>query len=320
MKNVPDPAGSDCLGGYCLRLADGEGWQFLADPASGDASLFVDKFAKITGLRTAQEDGCRKIFFLHADDARRIKDGPYAPDRGLLADGSNGKWLLYDHESLKVWCRASTPEVICEIGGRLTRDEEIMTMWNALQPIFQHAQQRGGLPLHGALLELEGKGVVIAAPGGTGKSTCCRRVPGHWHPLCDDELLVVFDEKRGYRAHPFPTWSDYLWRKSEKSWHVERSVPLQAIFFLEQARTDEAAAVGKGKAAILINKSAAQVCQKFWRQAEKEHRRALARRLFSTACRMAKAVPAYTLKATLEGRFWEEIERVTAGTGYLTAK
>jgi SynChlorMet cassette protein ScmC len=293
---------------YCFRLADGEGWQFPGASANRDVSQFVDKFAEIVGLRAAEEGGGRKIYFLHTDEVRRMKDGPYTFAPSPIPDESDRKWFGYDHKSLKVWCHERIPEVICEICGHSSHDEEIMNMWNALQPIYQHAQKSGGLPLHGALLEFEGKGIIIAAPGETGKSTCCRRVPGYWNPLCDDELLVVFDKKRGYRAHPFPTWSDYLWRKSEKKWDVEYSVPVQAVFFLEQARTDEAVVLGNGETAIRINRSATQVCQKFWRKLDKEHKRVLSQQLFRNSCEMAKAIRTYTLKATLEGRFWEEME------------
>lgn len=293
---------------YGLRLADGTSWRVAAASESGEMSALVDRFAGILGLRKAETDSSCQLLFLPADEVRQLKDGPYGSGRSLVPGEASAEWQMYDHESLKVWCHKRIPQVICEIGGHGTRNEEIMNMWNALQPVFQRVQKSGGLPFHGALLEFAGKGVVIAAPGNTGKSTCCRRVPATWQPLCDDELLVVRDEKGGYQAHPFPTWSDYLWRNSQKKWVVENSLPLQAIFFLEQARADESVAVGKGQAALLIHKSAAQVCQKFWRKSDKEHRRSLALQLFRNACVMAKTIPAYTLKATLEGRFWKEME------------
>lgn len=293
---------------YSFRLADDEGWQFMGVSPDSTLTHFVNKFAGIVGLRSTAEEGYRKIFFLHPEELRQMPSGPYIAPLGPASEKADGGWVVYDHLSLKVWCHESTTDVICEVRDHSSHDEEIINMWNALQPIYQQAQKTGGLPLHGALLELDGKGVIIAAPGGTGKSTCYRRVPDYWKPLCDDELLVVLDKKRGYQAHPFPTWSDYLWRGSEKKWDVEYSVPLHAIFFLERAETDEATPVGSGQAAILINQSARQVCGKFWRKVDKGHQRDLTRQLFNNACEMAKVIPAYTLKATLEGRFWEEIE------------
>jgi SynChlorMet cassette protein ScmC len=294
---------------YCFRLADGMGWQFMGASAHKAASLFVEKFAEIVGLRAAEEDGHRKIFFLHTDEVQQTKDGPLVPGCGSEQSGTNRGWVVYDHNSLKIWCHESIPDVICEVCDHSANDSDIVSMWHALQPIYQQAQNTGGLPLHGALLEIEGKGVVIAAPGDTGKSTCCRRVPVYWKPLCDDELLVVFDKERGYQAHPFPTWSDYLWKSSEKRWNVEYSVPMKAVFFLEQAEADEVIPVGNGQAAMFIYQFATQVCQKFWGKMDKEQRRGQRKHLFNNASEMAKAIPAYRLRATLDGRFWEEIEK-----------
>jgi SynChlorMet cassette protein ScmC len=115
---------------------------------------------------------------------------------------------------------------------------------------------------------------------------------------------------KGYRAHPFPTWSDYLWRNSKKSWQVESSVPLSAILFLEQAEANEILPIGNGETAALIYQSANQVCQKFWRRSDKATRTMQVKRIFDNACALAKTVPAYKLRASLNGRFWEEIERV----------
>ena len=295
--------------GYSFSLSDGQGWQFMGASADPAVSRFVDRFAGIVGLSASKEDHQRKIWFVHADELPRVKAGPPFPGYGSLPDETDGGWIVYDHQSLKVWCHDIIPEAICEVCNLDTHDTEIINMWIALQPIFQQALKTGGLPLHGALLELEGKGVVIAAPGGTDKSTCSRRVPSYWKPLCDDELLVVPDREKGYRAHPFPTWSDYLWRGSEQKWDAGYSVPLRAIFFLEQAETDDVIPVGQGQAAMSINYSATQVCRKFWMNVDHDNKRELNRQLFINAGEMAKAIPAYRLKATLDGRFWEEIER-----------
>ena len=63
---------------------------------------------------------------------------------------------------------------------------------------------RGGLPFHATLLEYQGQGIILAAPGGTGKSTCSRRVPPPWRACCDDEVLVVEGPGRPLPGTPFP--------------------------------------------------------------------------------------------------------------------
>ena len=169
---------------------------------------------------------------------------------------------------------------------------------------------KGGLPFHAGLVELDGLGVLLAASGDKGKSTCCRRLPDYWKPLCDDEALVVLDKQKKYRVHPFPTWSDYLWNRSKKTWKVQYSVPLSGVFFLEQSEADEVVPVGEGQATVLLSESAMQICQKFWKSLDREDQRLFRKELFNNACEMAKQIPAYLLRVSRNGRFWEKIEQV----------
>ena len=117
------------------------------------------------------------------------------------------------------------------------------------------------------------------------------------------------DNEGNFRAHPFPTWSDYLWKVSEKTYNVQRSVLVSGVFFIEQSEVDEAIPLGEGKAAVYMNESATQVCRRFWRSADNEYKRTFRRNLFNNACEMTKKIPAFRLRVSLHGRFWEEIER-----------
>ncbi len=76
--------------------------------------------------------------------------------------------------------------------------------------IAREAQACGGVLIHGALAELDGMGVILAAPGGTGKTTASNRLLAPWRSLCDDTTLVVRDAQGNYWAHPWPTWSCFL--------------------------------------------------------------------------------------------------------------
>jgi hypothetical protein len=49
--------------------------------------------------------------------------------------------------------------------------------------IARDAQARGCVLLHGALAERAGKGVILAAPGGIGKTTASIRLPPPWVSL-----------------------------------------------------------------------------------------------------------------------------------------
>ena len=284
--------------GYCLSLGDGNSWWITGDE---DSIPWVDKLAAIMELEECESNGLPRLIFSRLADENDVRDRT-----------NDAGWVCYDDRLIRIWHHDSIPDVICELGGDGSDDVEYVLMWNSLQPIYHRSISEGGLPFHAGLAELEGRGILVAASGDTGKSTCCRRLPGYWKPLCDDEALAVLGKQKGYQVHPFPTWSDYLWERAENTWNVQYSVPLSGIFFLEQSETDEVVPLGTGEASILISESAAQVCQKYWRRAEIEDRRRFRAEIFSNACEMAKRLPAFRLRASLHGRFWEEIEDVLA--------
>ncbi len=282
--------------GYHLSLGDGNNWWITSDE---DNASWVDKLAAIMELRKCRSNDSPRLIFSKMVDENDVKDG--SEDAG---------WICHDAQIIRIWRHDSIPDVICEIKDDGSDDIKYITMWISLQSIYQRSISGGGLPFHAALAELEGRGVLVAASGDTGKSTCYRRFPDYWKPLCDDETLVVLDKQREYRVHPFPTWSDYLWKRGKNTWNVQYSVPLSGIFFLEQSETDEVVPLGKGEAAVLISESASQICQKFWRKADIEDQRRFRGEVFSNACEITERIPAYRLRASLHGRFWEEIENV----------
>lgn len=287
-----------CSSGYLLSLSDGSGWWMNGDENSVQ---WVDELAAIMELEKCSYNGSPRLIFLEmadeGDTDNRIDDAG---------------WTSIDDTIVTIWHHNSIHDVICELRGGEGDDIKYIKMWTSLQPIYQESISRGGLPFHAGFAELEGKGVLFAAPGDTGKSTCCRRLPDYWKPLSDDEALVTLDKRNGYRAHPFPTWSDYLWKRGKNTWDVQYSVPLAGVFFLEQAETDEVIPLGAGEAAVLMSEAATQVCRKFWRGSDEETVRKFRKQVFNNACEIAGRAPAYRLRATLHGKFWEEIEKILA--------
>jgi len=254
-------------------------------------------------------DGSRQLIFCGSDNTQRVLSGmiDMVPSKSRSYGASNYVHFYY-HHTLRIWCHNDIPEFECEVLFNKGAKIEFLNMWHALLPIYQQSISQGGLPMHAGLVEVDGQGFALAASGDIGKSTCCRRLPDAWRPLCDDEMLVVLDKEKKYRAHPFPTWSDYLWQQSEKTWNVQCSVPLSGIFFLEKSETDEVEPVGEGEAAMLMTDSAMQICEKFWRNKDKEDQKEFREQLFNNSCKMAKKIPAYRLKVSLEGRFWKKME------------
>src|SRR4030067_269672 len=128
-----------------------------------------------------------------------------------------------------------------------------------LSLILAHeAQAHGGVLIHGALAERDGIGVILAAPGGTGKTTASNRLPVPWRSLCDDTTLVVRNPQGNYWAHPWPTCSCFLEGESGGTWDVQKAVPVKGIFFLVQAGEDRVDRGGAGEAVGLLGESVGQ--------------------------------------------------------------
>lgn len=190
------------------------------------------------------------------------------------------------------------------------RRRRIYNMLHSLQPIYQKSIENGGLHIHAALIEKDGRGVLLPASSFTGKSTCCGRLPSPWKALCDDESLIVFNKKKGqFYAHPFPTWSDYYTNRKASTWDVQYSVPLEGLFFLKQSDTDYAGPIGEGETVLRMVESSMQAFRRFQQNFEdKAVERRFQTGIFNNAEKISKKVPAFLLHNTINGKFWEEIE------------
>ncbi|MCI0478623.1 MAG: SynChlorMet cassette protein ScmC [Anaerolineales bacterium] len=181
------------------------------------------------------------------------------------------------------------------------------------------AQTRGGMLVHGALAvrtnlpglqDLEGLGgILLTAPGGTGKTTASNRLPAPWVSLCDDTTLIVRDARGEYWAHPTPTWSRFFNGGAGGSWNTSTAVPLCAIFFLEQASLDQAIRLGTGHAAAALVQSVAQASHLMTRDLDEAFARTLRSEWFENASALTRRVPSFHLQLTLTGEFWQEIAR-----------
>ena len=205
--------------------------------------------------------------------------------------------------------------VACHIEAPTDSGTKVVQMATISSLIGREAVTRGGLLLHGALAEYKGSGFIMAGPGMIGKSTASRRLPSPWQSLCDDRTLVVRDGKGRFWAHPWPTWSRFYFNRPGGSWAVEYAVPLRAIFFLAQSPSDKLEPVNVTQATALALESAVDLAWEIVSTAEESAARTLHGDAVSAARALALAVPAYLLRLSLHGRFWEEIERVLPETG-----
>jgi signal peptidase I len=200
--------------------------------------------------------------------------------------------------------------VVCRLAAPADRETQVIQMERIASTIAREALVRGGLLLHGALADYQGSGFILAGPGTIGKSTASRRLPLPWRSLCDDTALVVRDGNGRFWAHPWPTWSLFHFGGPGGSWAVELAVPLRAIFFLGQSPSDQLEPVHTTQAIAMTIESVIDLVPETSRTNDLDSVRTLFEERVSAARALALAVPAFSLKLSLDGRFWEEIERV----------
>ena len=268
-----------------ITFADGGSWEVR--DGSAESSELVSRFSEAMQLRPAQKPKRRLI-------VRKMHDSELAS-----SEGSSRLKLEYDKSQGTVLCTASPAEDARAFALQLMQLSLVMS---------QDAQTRQGILLHGALLEREGKGFILAGRSGIGKTSACRRLSHPWNTLCDDFTLLVRDRRGAFQAHPWPTWSQFCAASGGGSWNVHHAVPLQAIFFLEQARRDRLESIGNGQAVCRLIAA--------WEQARYgmpdaiQDRDAQTRHLrcFDTICILERHIPCASLHFTRHGAFWKRIE------------
>jgi len=289
--------------GYCLRLSDGNNWWITG---YGDSIRFAEKFSNILALKECPSGNLPKLIYFRREKDADGRNIAFHSQSSLTSKVICG---VEDYRVILIWYGNS--DALCEIRDKnsdLTFN--YTAMWYSLYAVYSRSMQIGGLPFHSGLAEFNGKGVLFAGQSGAGKSTCCRRLPDHWKSLCDDETLVVLTKDNVYRAHPCPTWSDYLAGRTEKKYDVQYSVPVSAFFFLEQSEKDEVIPLPKYRASILITNLSAQIFSKSKSFQHNKIRTSIQELTFNNASNMAKAIPAFILRVSLIGRFWEKIEDI----------
>lgn len=291
---------------YSLKLANGHGWNLISTEGT---ELWMDRLAAIMELKSGELNEYPKLILIEERDKEKYEEPLYALEPYIQKTLPRSGWK----SNIKInrfWYHSDVPDIIYCIGREKNHEDTIVRMWFLTYFIYQREMFSGGSPFHAGLVARNGQGVLLAANGGTGKSTCCRRIPSPWSALADDQTLIIRNHQEQYMVHPFPTWSEYVWKLSERTWKIESHVPLSAIFFLEQAKDDAVIPLEQWRAPAYIYELAMQGCLPGSQYMNKEEKLILRRRLFDNACKLAKTIPAYILRVSLHGRFWEEIERV----------
>ena len=276
---------------YYLVLADGSHWEIAAGDEEAASIVSQAACAMQLGttadiLESSQHDNICRVLVRVAANKSLVEC--YVP---LVSESDGAITCILNH--CNHW---GSPYVV-----NLVR----------LALVFaRESQARGGALIHGALAERDGIGVILAAPCGTGKTTASSRFPSPWRSLCDDTTLVVRDLQGKYWAHPWPTWSRFMYEGSCDTWDVQRAVPVKGFFFLAQAAEDRVERIGSGQAVSLLVECVKQTSTFMEPGLLKEEVRTLHLERFDNLCALAKVVPSHMLHISQTGSFWQKIEQV----------
>jgi len=278
-------------------------WAFEAE---GQAEFFLKDFARAMGITSGDGEAGRRIHFEVITGEPRKFFGPRL--LRYIRSLPGREWKVREFPGMVFFQHPAIQETICEIDLAKDLPIRIHQMRRAMLPVYIDALLAGGLPIHGALVEIDGSGVILAGRSGEGKSTACRRFPPPWRVLGDDLCLVVRGVSGEYRVHPLPTWSAVGENGGSGVCSSGLSVPLRAVFFLEQSPVDESIPLKRSTAAISLAGSSLEVFRSIDFGFPKKEEASVKKALYESAASIAVETPAYLLRLSLQGRFWEKIE------------
>jgi SynChlorMet cassette protein ScmC len=272
-----------------LSLADNIFWNIAAEDPCGDTIAKI--LAKTMQLNLASQ-ACQQQLI--------IKNGLSSRSKSLASRFS------FCTDNLDNPAKT----VLCQLPPAENNDELALQLMKLSLVFCNQAETLGGLLIHGALAEKNGHGIILAGHGDAGKTTASRRLPPPWKSLSDDCTLIVRDRKGSYLAHPWPTWSTFMYGGTGGSWDVQYNVPLQAIFVLKQSLADQVEPLGQGRAVCLLNETAGQAWYALENDLDDQQRQTMSLQRFSNICELTKNIPAFLLHISKTGSFWQEIDTV----------
>lgn len=271
-----------------LATADGFKWRFLAKEKS--SALLISRFEHVMGMNRQVSTASA------AQETSQVKRIAVSVSR------KQTRWRDIPVE------RAN--EISCLVGPFSTPEKMAFQLMRISKIVAHYSEKNGGLLVHGALAECHGGGVILAGPGGVGKTTASKRLPYPWRSLSDDTTLIVKSSDGAYWAHPWPTWSRCRMGDMSGSWNVQAAVKLEMICMLSRSVGDHIFRLPIRQAiSELVDVSG----QTFFIMANGMDKNAIRRinlMRFHNAVALSKEVPVCRLEISPNGEFWKDIEGI----------
>jgi SynChlorMet cassette protein ScmC len=276
-----------------LSTLDGNQWKILN--TDGDGVLLSEKLAAAMNL-----------------EVQSLRSGVESEARGqatvfVRVLKRNLRW-----KSLPV---VRENKIDCRLGPGNSPERMTLQLERLAHVIAHGSEKRGGLLVHGALAEWRGIGVILAGPGGVGKSTACGRLPCPWRSLSDDSSLIVKAADGTYWAHPWPTWSRLRQGDMSCSWDVQAAVKLGLICMLSQCRENRIRRLGSRQAISELVDVSGQTLVVMANGMSPDALCRINLMRFHNAVAIAKEVSICRLDISRSGKFWKEIEKFLVSAG-----
>ena len=175
---------------------------------------------RIKGIGKCAElvDGLRKIMQLtqSSEDTAQLTVMPRSYYDSLPENKYSVWQIFYSRKAVRLFHNGDFSRWLMVLPENILADQNIrvVLMWLMSKPFYLHCLSNGGLPVHASSADLNGRGIIIAAAGDTGKTTTVRRLPPPWQELGDDTALLLPDNN-GFRLYPLPTWSEFIYGRNK---------------------------------------------------------------------------------------------------------
>lgn len=263
----------DCSGNLFFQISFRNGDEFLLIPTTHDAEDVINQLASTMKLQKGNTG--KKIFVIIQEDETELN-----------------RYLFEGH----LLCILNTTKKISQM--------VTLARFIALQTL-----DHGGILFHGALIEKDGNGIILTGPGTVGKSTAFYRLPPTWNPICDDTSLIVSDESGSIFAHPWPTWSNFIYNRDILSWDTQNPIKIKGIFILSQSSEDSISDLTYSEKftylieSLIYNHLGLAYCEYSLEKPNENFNKKL-----NVIQSVVDKIPIHVLHISLTGTFWKELE------------